>query len=298
MMEFRHLRYFVAVAEEQHFGRAAARLHIAQPALSQQIKRLETLVGAPLLKRTTRQVSLTPEGEALLPEARLTLSHAELAAQAVRRSAQGEIGTLRIGFVSSAALSIIPRLTSTMVDPNPKVVVELNEMTTDPQLERLRAGDLDIGIVREVDQADDLTIQELAREPLWVALHHSHRLANRRGIEVEELADEPFVVFPRSAVPRLYDHLTGLCWDAGFRMRVVQHAVQYATLIGLVAANTGISIVPDPLRALQLPSVRYVRIKTPRATSRVSLAFRTTPGPAALVQRAVERTVEEFRTND
>ncbi len=294
-MELRHLQYFVAVAEERHFGRAAERLHIAQPALSQQIKRFETLIGAPLIERTTRQVLLTPEGEALLPEARLTLSHAERAAQSVQQSLHGEIGTLRIGFVSSAALSIIPRLTASIVELSPRVVVELAEMTTDVQLDNLRAGDLDIAIVREVDQADGLVIQELVREPLWLAVHESHRLAGRRAVAIEELADEEFVMFPRTVVPRLYDHLTGLCWSAGFRMQVVQHAVQYATLIGLVAANIGISVVPDPVRQLQLPMVRYVRIKTRDASTAVSLAYRAAPLPSVLMQQAIDSVSAEFR---
>lgn len=293
-MELRHLQYFVAVAEERHFGRAAERLHIAQPALSQQIKRFETLIGAPLIERTTRQVSLTPEGEALLPEARLTLSHAERATQAVQQAIHGEIGTLRIGFVSSAALSIVPRLTASIVESNPAVTVELTEMTTDVQLEALRIGDLDIGIVREVDRAAGLKIQELVKEPLWLALHDSHRLANRRSVAIEELAEEEFVMFPRAAVPRLYDHLTGLCWSAGFRIQVVQHAVQYATLIGLVAADIGISIVPDPLRQLQPPKVRYVRIKSPDASSLVSLAYRVAPEPSALMRRAIDNASAEF----
>ncbi|MGH1493137.1 MAG: LysR family transcriptional regulator [Acidimicrobiales bacterium] len=294
-MELRHLQYFIAVAEERHFGRAAERLHIAQPALSQQIKRFETLIGAPLIKRTTRQVSLTPEGEALLPEARLTLSHAERAAQAVRQSIHGETGTIRIGFVSSAALSIVPRLTATIVELSPRIVVELTEITTDTQLEKLRTGDLDIGVVREVDEASGLTVQELVQEPLWLALHNTHRLADRRSVSIDELANEEFVMFPRTAVPRLYDHLTGLCWGAGFRMEVVQHAVQYATLIGLVAANIGISIVPDPICQLQLPAVRYIRIETEGAASRVSLAFPNTPEPSILTRRAIDNIAAEFQ---
>lgn len=294
-MELRHLQYFVAVAEERHFGRAAERLHIAQPALSQQIKRFETLVGASLIERTTRQVSLTPEGEALLPEARLTLGHAERAAQAVQQSLHGEIGTLRIGFVSSAALSVIPRLTASIVGLSPRVALGLTEMTTDRQLENLRAGDLDIGIVREVGQAEGLMVHELVPEPLWLSVHESHRLAHRRAVAIEELANEEFVMFPRTVVPRLYDHLTGLCWAAGFRMHVVQHAVQYATLIGLVAANIGISVVPDPLRQLQLPTVRYIRISTRGASTRVSLAFRTTPEPPVLVRQAIDIVSAEFR---
>ncbi len=293
-MELRQLRYFVAVAEERHFGRAAARLFIAQPALSQQIKRLEGLVGAKLLERTTRQVSLTPEGEALLPEARLALVHADRAGEAVRQSLYGEIGTLRIGFVSSAALATVPRLTSAIVDLNARLAFDLTELTTDSQLERLRTGDLDLGVVRDVGRADGLTMQRLLDEPLWVAVHQSHRLADHSRVRLEELADEDFVMFPRTSVPQLFDHLTGLCWNAGFRMRVVQHAVQFATLIGLVAADIGVSIVPDPVRLLKLPSVRYVRIDEPAGISTVSLAVRSDPPPTILLRRVVETVVAEF----
>lgn len=293
-MELRQLRYFVTLAEERHFGRAADRMFIAQPALSQQIKRLEGLVGARLFERTTRQVSLTPEGEALLPEARLVLVHADRAAEAVQQSLYGEIGTVRIGFVSSAALALIPRLTSSIVDLNDRLAFDLTELTTDKQLERLRTGDLDLGVVRDVDGAEGLTIQSLLDEPLWVAVHDSHPLASRRRVRLEEMADEDFVMFPRTSVPQLFDHLTGLCWNAGFRMRVVQHAVQFATLIGLVAADIGVSIVPDPVRLLKLPSVRYVRIDEPAGISTVSLAVRSDPPPTILLRRVVETVVAEF----
>ncbi len=293
-MELRQLRYFVTLAEERHFGRAADRMFIAQPALSQQIKRLEGLVGARLFERTTRQVSLTPEGEALLPEARLVLVHADRAAEAVQQSLYGEIGTVRIGFVSSAALALIPRLTSSIVDLNDRLAFDLTELTTDKQLERLRTGDLDLGVVRDVDGAEGLTIQSLLDEPLWVAVHDSHPLASRRRVRLEEMADEDFVMFPRTSVPQLFDHLTGLCWNAGFRMRVVQHAVQFATLTGLVAANIGVSIVPDPVRLLKLPSVRYIRIDDPAGISTVSLATRSDPPPTALLQRVIDTVSAEF----
>ncbi len=293
-MELRQLRYFVTVAEERHFGRAAARLFIAQPALSQQIKRLEGLVGARLFERTTRQVSLTPEGEALLPEARLTLVHADRAAEAVQQSLYGEIGTVRIGFVSSAALALIPRLTSSIVDLNDRLALDLTELTTHRQLERLRTGDLDLGVVRDVDGADGLIVRSLFDEPLWVAVHDSHPLASRRRVRLDELAGEDFVMFPRASVPQLFDHLTGLCWNAGFRMRVVQHAVQFATLTGLVAANIGVSIVPDPVRLLKLPSVRYIRIDDPAGISTVSLATRSDPPPTALLQRVIDTVSAEF----
>ncbi len=294
-MELRHLRYFVAVAEEVHFGRAAARLHIAQPALSQQIRRLEQLVGASLFDRTTRSVSLTTEGMALLPEARLAIMHADRGQLAVQRSLAGESGTLRVGFVSSAGLTLATQITGALGALVPSIVIELTERTTGLQLADLREGRLDVGVVRDVPEATDLTVLPLVDELLWAALHRSHPLAERAEVRLEELAHEPFVMFQRNQVPRLFDHISGLCWSAGFRPRVVQEALQFATLLGLVSGGVGVTIVPDPLRSLNLPNVRYVRLDHDQATSRVSLALRDDDhSPSTLAGRSVQLLLDHF----
>lgn len=273
-MELRQLKYFVAVAEEMSFRRAAERLHIAQPALSQQISKFERELHTELFRRTTRRVDLTEAGQVLLTEARRVLADANHALSAVTQAAHGEIGLLRVGFVGSAALRIVPAITLALHHRLPGIRVELSESTTDPQLAALTDGNLDVGIVREVDSAPGLIVRPLLRERLLVAVHESHRLAHRQAVRLAELAGEPFLTFPRSRVSRLYDHITGLCHRAGFRIEVAQEAVQFPTLLGLAAANTGITVVPESLHTLQLPGLHYLQISDPDAISVVSIVCR------------------------
>lgn len=273
-MEIRQLRYFVAVAEEQNFRRAAERLHIAQPALSQQIQRLEQQLKTSLFLRTTRHVELTDAGSVLLETGRRVLAEAEHALTAVQHSAHGEIGTLRVGFVSSAALTLVPRIVHTLRANRPGLHVHLNEMTTDRQLDAVDDGSLDAGIVREVGRNTSLTTLELVQESLLVALPQTHPLAHRESVQLSELAEENFVVFPRSQVSRLYDHIAALCHHAGFRMQSTQQAVQFPTILGLVAAGTGIAVVPSSLRHLRLPGLVYARLDHPEAVSHIAIVCR------------------------
>jgi DNA-binding transcriptional LysR family regulator len=270
-MELRQLRYFVAVAEEMHFHRAAERLHIAQPALSQQIRRLEKELRTTLLHRTTRHVELTDPGRVLLPEARRVIADADYALAAVQHAAEGEAGLLRLGFVSSAALRIVPLLVPAMQERWPNVALRLQEGTTDSQVDAINEGRADVGIVREIDVPEGIVVQHLARERLVLAVALNHPLAARRRVRLAELAGERFVVFPRHQVSRLYDHIAGLCHRAGVRLQVAQEAVQFPTILGLVAARTGVAIVPDSLRALRLPGLRYITISDRDAYSTVSL---------------------------
>ncbi|WP_031466191.1 LysR family transcriptional regulator [Sciscionella sediminilitoris] len=273
-MELRQLRYFVAVAEEHSFRRAADRLHIAQPALSQQIGKFEKELGTALFHRTTRRVELTTSGQVLLTEGRRVLAEADHAASAVAQAVHGETGLLRLGFVSSAALRLIPELVLALRRSWPGLSIDLSESTTDPQLHALGEGRLDIGLVREVRAAPGLTVHPLLRERLLVAVHESHRFAERAEVRLAELAEERFLTFPRGQVSRLYDHIAALCHRAGFRLHAAQEAVQFPTLLGLAAADTGITIVPESLRALRLPSLRYIPLTDADAFSTVSLAVR------------------------
>ncbi|MYW96321.1 LysR family transcriptional regulator [Amycolatopsis rubida] len=274
-MELRQLRYFVAVAEERSFRRAAERLHLAQPALSQQIAKLEKELSVRLLLRTTRSVELTEPGRVLLTEGRRVLADSQHALTAVAHAARGELGLLRIGFVSSAALEIVPATVLEMRRQWPNVRFELTESTTDAQIAALGDGQLDVGIAREVGDAAGLTVHPLGRERLIVAVSETHPLADKETVEMAELADEPFLAFPRTRVSRLHDHIETLCLRAGFRIRVVQEAVQFPTMLGLVAADTGIAIVPNALRALQLPGLRYLALADAGAFSTVSAISRT-----------------------
>ena len=273
-MELRQLRYFVAVAEELNFRRAAERLHIAQPALSQQITKFERELHATLFERTTRRVELTEAGRTLLAEGRRVLNDADTARAAVDRVVHGQAGLLRIGFVSSAALRIVPAIVRALRQAHPGVHVDLTESTTDPQLRAVAEGVLDVGLVREVDRAPGLILRPLLRERLILAVHESHRFADRSSVHLAELSDEAFLTFPRSEVSRLYDHIAALCHHAGFRLEAAQEAVQFTTLLGLAAANTGVTIVPASLRALGLSELRYVELADPEAVSTVSVVYR------------------------
>ncbi|KWX23679.1 LysR family transcriptional regulator [Mycolicibacterium wolinskyi] len=273
-MELRQLRYFVTVAEEMNFRRAAERLLIAQPALSQQISKFEKELRTALFERTTRRVELTDAGRVLLAEGRRVLAEADHALAAVQQAAHGEVGLLRIGFVSSAALRIVPATVRALQKAWPGVQVELSEATTDRQLTAIADGALDIGIVREVDRFEGIVVRPLMREPLIVAMHSSHPLAHRTSVRIADLRNERFLTFPRQQVSRLYDHIAALCHQAGFRLEAAQEAIQFPTLLGLAAANTGVTIVPESLRALHLPELRYVTLADPQAVSTVSVAYR------------------------
>ncbi len=273
-MELRQLRYFVAVAEEMNFRRAAERLRIAQPALSQQISKFERELKTTLFERTTRHVELTDAGRILFAEGRRVLAEADHALAAVHRCVHGEVGLLRIGFVSSAALRIVPATVRAMREAWPGVHVQLSESTTDPQLAAIADGALDIGIVREVDEIDDIVVRPLMREPLLVAMHASHPFAHRTSLRLAELRGEQFLTFPRQRVSRLYDHIAALCHAAGFRLEAAQEAIEFPTLLGLAAANTGITIVPKSLQALRLPELCYIPLADPHAVSTVSVAYR------------------------
>ncbi|MFF2502445.1 LysR family transcriptional regulator [Streptomyces sp. NPDC058067] len=295
-MELRQLRYFVAVATERNFRRAAERLHIAQPALSQQISKFEKELRTPLFHRTTRHVELTDTGRVLLAHSRRVLAEAEHALSAVSHAAHGDIGVLRIGFVSSAALSIVPSTVLAIQQSRPGLHLELTESTTDPQLELINEGRLDVGIVREVDRASGLVVRPLLRERLVVAVHESHRLAGHSSVRLADLAEERFLTFPRHQVSRLYDHIAALCHHAGFRLEAAQEAVQFPTLLGLVAANTGVTIVPECLRVLRLPGLHYLELSDRDALSTVSVVCHPDRQDTPLVRNFLDTAATIGRT--
>jgi DNA-binding transcriptional LysR family regulator len=280
------LAAFVAVAEECHFRRAAERLHLAQPVLSRQIQQLERDVGVQLLTRTTRQVSLTDAGAVLLDDARRLLHDADMAVGRASRAASGDLGRLTLGFVDSAAFVLLPRLLRRFVAHHPEVVTELRELSTERQLEALH-GDVDVAVLREVDAADDLEVQLLLRERLCAALPRDHRLAGEPSLALADLADEEFVLFPRHEVPRVYDHLIALCQQSGFRPAERTHALQYTTLLALVATGYGVSLVPAAVSEVCRRDVVLIALSDDHAISRLSLAWR-----AGETSPAIQRIVE------
>jgi DNA-binding transcriptional LysR family regulator len=255
-MELRQLRYFVAVAEELHFRRAAERLHISQPPLSQQIRALEDELGFELLTRTRRRVQLTPAGEAFLRDARVVLGELEGAVATARRIDAGQTGRLRVGFVGSALLSIVPGTVERFRASRPGVAIELRERSTVDQLRAVSAGVIDVGLVRPpIDDDGELRAQTVLRERTVAALPAGHALARLARVPLARLAAEPLVLFPRDQAPGFHDLLIAALGSTGAGPRVVQYAPEMLTIIGLVAAGTGVSLVPASVSRLALDGV-------------------------------------------
>ena len=251
------LRYFSAVAEHLHFGRAAQSLHISQPPLSRAIRALEQQLGVALFLRTRRRVELTPEGARLLEHARRVMDQLERAVGEVRDMASGAHGRLRIGFVSLADFGVLPGLLKAYKASHPRVELALREMLSPQQAAALAAGTLDFGLLLPpIGEALEHVIVQ--RERFVAALPARHRLAARRGrIAMRELADERFVMVPREIAPGLYDIVSGLAARAGFALNVAQEAIQMQTVVSLVSSGLGAAIVPASLANLGRRGVVY-----------------------------------------
>ena len=274
-MELRHLRYFIAVAEELHFGRAAKRLAMSQPPLSQQIKLLEEEIGVVLFLRTKRQVELTAAGEVFLGEARKAIVQAELAIRAARRAARGEIGQLAVGFVSSAVYGQIPSIFRLMRSRYPGVSLLLQDLTSEEQVEAVKANRIDIGLVRPpVLAAESLAMRIIWRETLMVALPVGNPLAREAEIAMESLAEESFIQIPRHVAPGFYDQCIRICAQAGFAPKIVQEARTTPTIVSLIAGGMGVSILPSSLKSLQRSGVVYRPLKTPAPTTDMAVIWR------------------------
>jgi DNA-binding transcriptional LysR family regulator len=274
-MELRHLRYFVTVAEELHFGRAASRSGIAQPPLSQQIKALEEEIGVQLLVRTKRRVQLTSAGEVFLNEARKILAHVSQAVHSARRAARGETGRLEVGFVSGAVYGKVPLIFREMQSRYPDVSLVLQELPSEEQLEAMKAHRLDVGIIHPpVADAEALSVRSIWREPLVVVLPKTHPLAPSRSIALAALADEPFLLVPRRLAPGFYDLFIRTCGEAGFSPKVFEEGRSTQTIVSLVAAGMGVSIVPESLKSLRRSGVVYRQLKPPVPTTELAVMWR------------------------
>ncbi|MDX2242588.1 MAG: LysR family transcriptional regulator [Leptolyngbyaceae cyanobacterium bins.302] len=256
-MELRHLHYFLAVAEELNFSRAADRLHMAQPPLSQQIRQLEAELGFQLFHRTKRRVALTEAGQVFLTEARQVLQALDHAIEKGRQASRGEVGQLAIGFVSSTAYNILPSVLQAFRRQVPGVILELQELTTREQVQAVLGGKLDIGFVRPPVEEPELDAIVIFQEPLMVALPESHRLRGVVQVSVKSLAQEAFILFPRIVAPGLHDQILSVCLQAGFNPQIAQEAIQMQTIVSLVAAEMGVAIVPLSLQNLQRQGVVY-----------------------------------------
>lgn len=273
-MELRHLRYFVAVAEDLHFGRAAEKLHMAQPPLSQQIRRLEEELEVRLFDRTRRKVRLTHAGQAFLEEARQTLVQADQAVRTARQADQGEVGQLAVGFVPTAIYRALPPALRAFRKRFPQVELTLRELGATEQFRMLRDGRLHAGFVRSAIDDSDLRQETIFPEPLIIALPAAHLFARRRKIALRSLAKDSFVIFPRALGAGFYDQIVSLCHRAGFSPRVVQEANEMQTIVSLVAAEIGVAIVPASIRSVRMPGVAYVDIEKPVARTAMTVAWR------------------------
>ncbi len=283
MIELRHMRYFVAVAEELHFGRAAEKLYIAQPPLSQQIKQLEIRMGVQLFIRNRRRVRLTEAGVVFLDQARKTLAQADFAVEAAKRAATGESGRIEVGFVSSATYhDIIPIIMRVFRDRHPDVVLALHELTSAEQVQALRDGHIHIGFVRPPVGDDSVTLEPVLHEPFMAALPSSHVLSNALEIELGDLGHDPFVMLPRNLNLSLYDQIVSLCQHAGFSPKVAQEAIQLQTITSLVAAGIGVSLVPASLQNLRRVGVVYKRLRGISAKIEIAAAYREDQAPPVL----------------
>lgn len=278
-MDLRRLRYFVVLAETLHFGRAALRLNIAQPPLSHQIRVLEEELGARLFDRSNRHVELTAAGMALLPEARALLAQAEKASTIAARVERGELGELRIGFTSAAALTqVIPRLILAYRRDWPGVRLSIRELTTQEQLTAMLERRLDFAFIRGI-AAPDLPpafgAVRLFEDAFVVALPPQHPCAEAKGpLSVKSLVNEPFVMYPADSGTGAYEQVMSLCRHAGFAPQVVQEALSAATMVGLVAAGLGVALVPESFQRIEASGVAFRALRDSQARSAMWLVFR------------------------
>jgi len=281
-MDLRRIRYFIVLSEELHFGRAAARLNIAQPPLSQQIRVLEDELGARLFERNNRRVELTAAGKALVPEARALIAQAERTGTVAQRAQRGELGELRVGFTGSAAFStVIPQLISEYRRRLPGMHLRLQELTTQQQLTAMLERRLEVAFIRSAAKPDlppTLQATRLFEDALVAVLPAQHPLALQGdALSVGALRDEGFVMYPRETRTSVYDQIVSLCQHSGFAPQVAQEARETPTIIGLVAAGLGVALVPASLRSINVNGVAYRPLREKGARSAMWLVLRAGP---------------------
>ncbi len=273
-IELRHLRYFVAVAEELHFGRAALRLHLAQPPLSQQIRKLEEILGHALFTRTSRSVRLTSAGEVFLERARRTLRNVQEDLDEARSIGRGEVGFLRVGFIGSSMLTPLPAMLGQYRRQYPRVNLQLSESFTSILIQSLTKNTLDACFLRDGDPTDGLIIEPLFSEPFVAVLPSNHAIAKRKSVSAADLRNEPFVFFTPSAGALAYQKTVSLCEAHGFRPHVVQEAPQWLTILRLVGAGLGVSIAPACVAQIITPDVVCRPLRGANVQSTIGLAYR------------------------
>ncbi len=291
-MDLRRLRYFVVVAEELNFSRAAERLHMAQPPLSSQIKHLENDLGVLLFDRTGRGVRLTEAGKVLLEEARRVLAQLEQTARMIERVGSGQVGRLSLGFVPSATNEVLPPFLHRFQRSFPDVELFLHEMQPDQVVQRLHDKQIDVGFFYLPFDDSALDFRSVSREPLVVALPETHPLAEEPEIDLRALEREPFILPMRYQLPGLYGQVMEVCCQAGFVPRAVQKDVWLMqTIVGLVAGGTGVALVPASLRNFRRKGVVYRTVRGLSPTVEMGMVWRR--GDSSAVLRAFLDVVEE-----
>jgi DNA-binding transcriptional LysR family regulator len=290
-VELRQLRYFVAVAEERHFGRAAKRLRLSQPPLSAQIKGLEEELGVKLFQRSTRQVALTDAGRTFLERAEGILEAVEEAKEAAKGADEGVRGRLEIGFISSATLGLLPPTVRLFRERFGGVEIELRELTSAQQIDALYAGEIRVGLVRLPLRAPGLRFEPLQEESFLVALPSGHPLEALESVPLEAMVDQPLIFFTRQLMPSLHAQIVELFQRVGAFPNVVQHAVHLQTIVGLVASDVGLAILPEPAERFSREGVVYRSLDAPDATSWVGLAW--VEGDESKLVKNFVRTVRE-----
>jgi DNA-binding transcriptional LysR family regulator len=274
-MELRHLRSFAAVAEERNFTRAAARLNIAQSPLSQQIRQLEREIGVRLFARTTRSVALTYAGQIFYERITAALAATDEAVDAAGKADRGELGTLAVGFTGSATYELLPTLVRAYVDRHPEVTLEVrSDMVTPRQVEALLDGSLAVAILRPPVTVPGIAVETIRREPVVVLLASRHPMSVQREIDLSDLRDEWFVSYPNNPPSTMYSIMRSACDTAGFVPRIRQVVADSAALVALVAADTGVALVPASLRHLRVNGATFRPLRSPRITTGLALAYR------------------------
>lgn len=273
-VDVRRLRYFIAVAEELHFGRAADRLNIAQPALSRQIASLEGAIGALLFDRTRSNIHLTAAGEALLPRARDILARVADAARIARRAADGTIGVLQVGFVGSASYSILPGILNAFRTSHKEVELVLHAMNTSELRAALVDRSIDVAFARPGIQDPEIINSVVHEEPLIVALSEGDALAAQQDIALGDLATRPFILYPRHPRPSFADTILHICRAEGFSPDIAQETMEIQTALSLVSVGAGVSLVPAATAEAQLNGVAYRPIRGEAPHTQLSLAYR------------------------
>lgn len=274
------LEAFVVVAEELHFTRAAARLHVAQPALTKRIQQLERDLDVRVFERDRRAVRLTPEGELLLPRARQILGGAHDLLATAHQLRRGDVGRLRIGFTPSAPYHLLPAIMRAFRRAHAGIECVLTEASSEEQLDQLAAGRLDVGILRPPRNAPASVVCEtFLEEPFVGVLPRDHPLLSRRSVSLRDLSGEPFVLVARRVVTLVYDQILSACAAAGFTPRVVQEGSQIHAVMGLVAAGCGVSVLPESVTRLRFPNIAYRPLRGTTLSTVMAVAHREDASP-------------------